>query len=327
MQEGKKPVLSFSLDLDNTWSYLKIHGDDDWERAPSHFPIFVPIYIDFMKKHQIQTTIFIVGRDAANKENEVWFRKLVASGHDVGNHSFHHEPWMQTYDEQRIIDELKQAHQSIKEATGLEPLGFRGPGFCQSTQLLEAISKIGYRYDTSLLATIIGPIARFYYLLGTKKFSEEEKAKREVLFGSFANAFRPNSPFYWKTTQGKLLEIPVTTMPLFRTPIHLSYLIWLAQFSDSIAWIYSKMWISLTKQLNVSPSILLHPPDFMGKEDLPALSFFPGMRFTREAKLQFIDSVFKELKNHFDLISLNEYVKMVESHPDKLKEINLQGSL
>lgn len=320
MLQNDKPLLSLSLDLDNTWSYLKIHGEKNWDQSASHFPIFIPIVLEFMKSYGLKTTFFIVGKDAESEENRRWFEKLAAAGHDVGNHSFHHEPWMQKASESDIYEELQKAHQAITSATGKAPIGFRGPGFCHSPSLLNALIKMGYRFDASILATVIGPIARMYYMMSAKKFEKVEQEKREVLFGSFSNALLPNIPFIWKTPQGKLLEVPVTTMPIFRTPIHLSYLIWLSQFSKPLAWSYLKMCIMLCKQLKVSPSLLLHPPDFLGAEDVPELSFFPGMKLSRNNKLEFIGEVFEELKKHFYFVTLNEHVTYLESETGKLKE-------
>jgi hypothetical protein len=318
----KKPMLplSLSLDLDNTWSYLKIHGDPSWSSFPSHFPLFFPIVLDFLKSHNLNVTFFIVGQDAEIQGNQTWFQRLERAGHDVGNHSFHHEPWMQKQTENEIVDELKKAHEAIANATGMEPIGFRGPGFCHSPQLLNALTTLGYRYDASLLATVIGPLARLYYMATTKTFKKEEKEKRDVLFGSFSNSLLPNTPFLWKTAQGNLLEVPVTTMPLFRTPIHLSYLIWLSRFSRKLAWAYLKCSIALCKWFQVSPSLLLHPPDFMGAEDLPALSFFPGMDLPRSTKLSFVRDVIQELKQHFTLISLNQHAAFLEDQRDLLKK-------
>ncbi len=323
MQKSKKLPLSISLDLDNTWSYLKIHGDQNWEESESHFPLFFPIFLDFLKNHNLKNTFFIVGKDAEKEENFEWFQKLSKAGHDVGNHSFNHEPWMQKESESKIYEELQKAHDAIQKATGKEPIGFRGPGFCHSSSLINTLVKMEYRFDASILATVIGPIARLYYLLNAKKFDKEDKEKRDVLFGSLSNALMPNIPFIWKTSSGKILEVPVTTMPLFRTPIHLSYLIWLSQFSKKLAWTYLLMCIKLCKLLKISPSILLHPPDFMGAEDLPALSFFPGMNLSRNYKLEFVNEVFDELKKHFEIISLNDHVESIGNQEEKLKERDL----
>ena len=37
-----KPIASFSLDLDNKWSYMKTHGDAGWESFPSYLDCIVP---------------------------------------------------------------------------------------------------------------------------------------------------------------------------------------------------------------------------------------------------------------------------------------------
>ena len=37
-----KNIASISLDLDNQWSYMKIHGDSGWEKFPSYLDRFIP---------------------------------------------------------------------------------------------------------------------------------------------------------------------------------------------------------------------------------------------------------------------------------------------
>lgn len=310
---SKKPYLSLSLDLDNTWSYLKIHGDKSWETAPSHFAKFIPTVLPFLKNHQLNVTFFIVGKDAANPSEKEYLKEIVQAGHSVGNHSFQHEPWMQKRSVDEIVSELQQAHDAIFQATGLAPQGFRGPGFCLSKNLLEALIQINYKFDASVLATSLGPLARAYYRLNTTKLDKEEEEKRDVLFGSFSNSFLPNKPFIWDSTKGTLLEVPVTTLPFVRTPIHLSYILWLLQFSKTLSWGYLKSWIHACKLGNVAPSLLLHPPDFFGKEQVPEISFFPGMGLSQETKLEYLSEVFDELKKHFETISLNDFVHTLDT--------------
>lgn len=318
MAKNKIPA-SLSLDLDNTWSYLKIHGDKEWEEYPSHFSTFIPIILDFLKEHRQRITFFVVGKDAQKIDNRKWLKKLTANGHELGNHSFHHEPWMQDEEGEQVIDEINQAHQAIVEATGVTPLGFRGPGFCHSTSTLNALKKLGYEFDSSVLATSIGPLARLYYFWKMENVAKEEGNKRKNLFGNFSYAFLPNSAFYWKTKYGDLLEIPVTTVPLLRVPFHLSYLLWLSQFSENLSWAYLKFSIKMCKVFNISPSILLHPPDFLGKEDLPSLSFFPGMNLSRKHKLMFASRVIKELQKNFPLTPMSTQVVALRNQNQSLK--------
>src|SRR5207247_3722532 len=88
-----RPIASLSLDLDNKWSYLKTHGDPEWERLPSYLDVVVPRVLDILKARNLTITVFIVGQDAALDKNRELLRAIAAAGHEIGNHSFHHAPW------------------------------------------------------------------------------------------------------------------------------------------------------------------------------------------------------------------------------------------
>jgi len=51
-----KPLLSLSLDMDNQWSYMKIHGEEGWEDYPSYLDIFVPHVLEILDELDLKTT-------------------------------------------------------------------------------------------------------------------------------------------------------------------------------------------------------------------------------------------------------------------------------
>ena len=104
-----KPLASLSLDLDNKWSYLKTHGDPGWQALPTYLPLLVPRVLAFLKDRGLTITFMVVGQDAARPENGDALRALAEAGHEVGNHSFHHEPWLHLYSEAQIEEELTRA--------------------------------------------------------------------------------------------------------------------------------------------------------------------------------------------------------------------------
>ena len=122
-----KLKCSLSLDLDNLWSYLKTHGDAGWDAYPSYLNVVVPRVLDFLDARGVRITWFIVGRDAADPAHRAALREIPARGHEVGNHSFNHEPWLHLYSEVAIRDELARTEDAIHAATGERPTGFRGP--------------------------------------------------------------------------------------------------------------------------------------------------------------------------------------------------------
>ncbi|QEL15294.1 polysaccharide deacetylase family protein [Limnoglobus roseus] len=308
---GGKPRASLSLDLDNKWSYLKTHGDAGWDKLPTYLPTVVPRVLKLLADHKLTITWFIVGQDAALDHHADTLRSITAAGHEVGNHSFHHEPWLHLYSREQIHDELSRTEDAIEKATGVRPTGFRGPGYSASEAVLEVLLERGYRFDASTFPTYLGPLARAYYFM-TAKLSPEEKKKRAKLFGTIADGHRPLKPYRWETARGRLLEIPVTTLPLAKVPIHLSYLLYLGRFSRFAARNYFRTAMAFCRWAHVEPSILLHPLDFLGADDDGDLSFFPAMDRPANWKLELAAEVFDGLARHFQVLPMGRYAATLE---------------
>ena len=301
-----KPIASLSFDLDDKWTYMKTHGDAGWETFPSYFDIVVPRVLQFLKERNLTITFFIVGQDAALEKNHDLLQSIANAGHEIGNHSFKHEPWLHLYNEKEIEKEITAAEESIEKATGKKPVGFRGPGFSLSNTTLEQLVKRGYEYDASTYPNIIMPVARSFFLMNSK-FTLEQKQQRKALGGTLRDGFRSLKPYTWQTENGKLIEIPVTTMPIFKLPIHVSYLICLAVLSPSLARLYFKWSLYLCQFTSTQPSLLLHPTDFLGCEDSSDLSFFPGMKLPIEKKIAMVTEITNMLCAYFTIGTLRQF--------------------
>ncbi len=311
MSQQQKPIASLSLDLDNKWSYMKTHGDAGWEQFPSYLNIVVPRVLDFLAARELAVTFFIVGQDAALDENREAIASLAAANdgrHEIGNHSFRHEPWFHLYTENEIETELARAEEHIERVTGRRPRGFRGPGFSFSSDTLRVLERRGYEYDASTFPTFFGPLARAYYFM-TTRLSREEMRERNNLFGTLRDGFRPLKPYRWQVGAGELVEMPVTTMPLLKTPIHVSYLLYLSSFSPALAVSYFKMALALCRLTRTAPSLLLHPLDFLGCDDIQELSFFPGMNMPGARKLHVVSEALRVYAEHFTVMTVGQHVR------------------
>ena len=259
-----KPIASLSLDLDNKWSYLKAHGDERWDTYPSYLPMVVPRILDFLEQRQLKMTVFVIGQDATIEANHEPLRMLAEAGHEIANHSFNHEPWLHLYPPAQLTDEFQQAETAIKAATGQQPVGFRGPGFSLSDEVLRTLIRRGYIYDGTTFPTFLGPVARAYYFFTSKKLSKEQREERRELFGRMSDGFRSNHPYKWNWRGKELLEIPVSTMPITKLPIHGSYLIFLSRYSKSLARFYFWITMVMCRMFRIEPSFLLHPAGLHG---------------------------------------------------------------
>jgi peptidoglycan/xylan/chitin deacetylase (PgdA/CDA1 family) len=318
---NNKPLASLSLDLDNLWSYMKTHGDMGWESFPSYLDIVVPRVLDFLEKRGLQITFFIVGQDASLQKNHDAIRSIADAGHEIGNHSFNHEPWLHLYTEEQIEAELSMTEEHLERVTGKKTIGFRGPGYSLSLSVLRVLIRRGYRYDASTLPTFLGPLARAYYFM-TTKLSPEEKKNRKLLFGELRDGLRPLRPYRWQVdgrNEG-LIEIPVTTMPLFRIPFHVSYILYIYRFSPVLARTYFRLAMILCRLTQTHPSLLLHPLDFLGGDDIKELSFFPAMNLHNEEKIKLVSDILSIYSDYFTIVPMGRHARAI-AQESRIQEV------
>lgn len=301
-----RPIASLSLDLDNHWSYLKTRGDERWEAMPSYLDLVVPRFLEIHQRLGLPLTVFVVGADAEREENRAALQAIARAGCEIANHSFRHEPWLHLYSPVEVDEEIINAEKAITEATGKRPVGFRGPGFSMSDDVLRTLAERGYAYDASTFPTIISPLARLYYFVRTR-LSRQEQKTRGRLFGRLSDGFRPLRPYAWTIGDQRLTELPVTTMPLLRLPIHLTYLQYLASYSPRLARAYFLTALAACRLAGIEPSFLLHPLDFIGKDEAFGLEFFPAMNQPAEAKLAFAEWALAALAQRFEVVTMAEH--------------------
>ncbi len=315
-----KTTASLSLDLDNQWSYMKTHGDAGWQEFPSYLDVVIPRFLELIDSLAVKMTVFVVGQDAVLEKNHEALQRIPAAGHEVGNHSFHHEPWLHLYTEEQLVDEVCRAEAAIEAATGVHATGWRGPGFSYSPTVLKVLAQRGYRFDASTFPTYLGPLARAYYFM-TSGLGKKERDDRNQLFGRFREGCKPLKPYYWETGAGRLLEIPVTTMPGTKAPFHLSYLLYLATFSAPLARAYFQTALGMCKVAGVEPSLLLHPLDFLGADDVPELGFFPAMNRGGAWKMRIAEQMLGLFCDKFDVVAMGEHARRIERATDQKRSL------
>ena len=314
-----KPIASVSLDLDNQWSYMKTHGDAGWETFPSYLDLVAPRILEFLDDRGLNITFFVVGQDAALEKNRDAISSIAAAGHEIANHSFNHEPWLHLYTRDELVTEFERTEDALERLTGTRPRGFRGPGFSLSPAVLDVLGDRGYEYDCSTLPTYIAPLARAFYMLRAPDVSPEEREKLKKLFGKFSDGFRSLRPHYVDAGGKQIVEIPVTTFPVVKTPIHASYLMYLMTFSPALARLYWRMSVTACKLTGVQPSLLLHPLVFLSGDDVSEMKFFPAMNVPATRKSEFLDFALGLMADDFEIVTMRR-------HADSFRAASFQGN-
>ncbi len=290
---------------------MRTRGDSSWETYPSYLKTAAPRFIEVAAEHDLRATVFIVGLDADAAYHSEQFRAIADAGHEVANHSYHHRPWLHRLGESDLDEDIGKAESAIQRATGCRPIGFRGPGYSLSRDAIRVLLRRGYRYDASTLPTFIGPLARAVFL-AKARLSVAERDERRRPFGNLSDGFQPLNPYFLQDEDLRLLELPVTTIPVVRTPFHFSYLMSLAEYSPGLSKLYFDFALRMCALRRVEPSLLLHPLDFLDKTDSPALEFFPAMRIPWRKKVALLQDYLNRLDTAYNIVSLREHAASLE---------------
>jgi hypothetical protein len=298
-------LASLSIDLDDHWTYLKSRGSA-WQSMPSFLDRAVPRALEFLSRHELRATFFVVGRDAAQPHHRTVLRRIVDAAHEIGNHSYHHDLRFDLGDAAAVEDDLQCAEAAIEALGAPRPIGFRAPGHCVSPTVLDVLARRGYVYDASPWPTYVLPLVRRLYLRGAALTPAERVRRRQQGRGDRALRWsnRPHA-----VGSPPLVIIPVTTVPFVRLPFHVTYLNALHARSEPLARRYFEWALALCRHTNTPPSVLLHLTDFLGSDDPIDLSFLPGMRQPHQRKLALLDHVVRTLQRQFRVGPLIDHAR------------------
>jgi hypothetical protein len=88
--------------------------------------------------------------------------------------------------------------------------------------------------------------------------------------------------------------------------------LYLATFSSSSALSYFHVALKLCRLTGVQPSLLLHPLDFLGCDDISDLDFFPAMHLPSQQKLSLMSKILDSYSSQFRVVTMKEHADCVE---------------
>ena len=104
-------------------------GDAEGQRIAITFddgpdPATTPALLDLLAAYRVPAAFFVTGRRATDYPHLV--RAIIDGGHEVGNHSFHHNRYRMFWMPNLLADEIAATQRALAPA-GIEPLAFRPP--------------------------------------------------------------------------------------------------------------------------------------------------------------------------------------------------------
>jgi peptidoglycan-N-acetylglucosamine deacetylase len=131
----------------NTYSSVHVNGPYlaiTFDDGPQ--PTNTPRLLDMLKERNIKATFFVVGQLAKEYPNII--RRILAEGHEIGNHTFTH-PTITGLSEERLKREIGGTHQALVDIAGYHTRLFRPPGGATNAKLKQRLYD-EYGYSTIL---------------------------------------------------------------------------------------------------------------------------------------------------------------------------------
>nr|WP_135305895.1 polysaccharide deacetylase family protein [Halomicroarcula amylolytica] len=144
--ETSSNALGFDLEHWYTATLLSESVSDPTDHVESS----VDIVLGLLSRHDVRATFFVVGEVAATYPDLV--ARIADAGHELASHGQTHTPLFDL-DRAQFADELRQSRIAIREASGVEPAGFRAPNFSvteETAWALDVLQESNYEYDSSV---------------------------------------------------------------------------------------------------------------------------------------------------------------------------------
>lgn len=284
-----------TIDVDTLKDYANAYGFDYNTLQDPVYKLALPRLVKIFDKYNIKATFFIVGRDLENKNHLIVLKSLIASGHEIANHTQNHYHEFNKLPVVLQRKEIINCHTNVKRLLKIDMKGFRAPGYNLSKSTYRTLSSLNYTYDSSVFPTILLPLLKLAMILTAKG------RQKSTGGGNFKNIFQKDSPFFIKSH--KLLEIPITVTPILRLPFMGTFNI----IAPKLLYDFNYLTIKLSgKIINYE----IHPIELLNfkKDNLPdEFKVHPGINKPLKAKLIFYENFLKNLSRHYQIITMSEF--------------------
>lgn len=168
-------VSAFEKHVDKAqWQTLECRVEDNTFRI-----------LDLFAEHQVKATFFMLGWVA--QRYPLMVKRIVSGGHEIASHGWEHVR-VNTQTPVEFRDDIERTRKLLQDLSGEPVLGYRAASYsigATEAWAWEQLAEAGYRYSSSIV-----PIHHDLYGI-------------------------PDAPrFAFSAAQGRLLEIPITTVPV-----------------------------------------------------------------------------------------------------------------
>jgi len=288
---------TIQVDLDGLWVVKRLLGLDGAIEPDPVFEIGLDRLLALFGEFGIKATFFVVAEDLKSEAKTRKLKEIADSGHEIASHGMTHR-YLNSIPESDRFDEIVSSKKAIEGVFGTKVSGFRAPGFAINKDASAMLLEAGYLYDSSVLGTYLAYLVELFSGLSYPKWA---------MMTAPASPYISSPDDIFKRGKGGIAEIPVTTLPLLRLPIHFSY----AALGGRL---YCRFMKTVLKNENPRfVNYLFHPLDLLDGRSIKIDAKVYGLAKDSRTKMSMASDILGFFKDRYHIVTS---IKMYEIAKD-----------
>lgn len=302
-----KRIGTIQIDTDGLWVIFQHFGLDYRKPQDTMYESSLPRFLQLFDAFGIKATFFVVGKDLFSAPKVELLKEVLKNGHEIANHSMTHREGFSFLSFNEKKQEIEDAEHIIQDKLGVTPKGFRTPSNDVDSEVLKILEDRGYLYDSSLMPTFYGP------LIKRLKFGSLEIPRRDHYLGRFQYGLSPLTPYHpsseriWRKGTMKIIEVPITTMPVLRFPFHASFTF--AAYHFGFGCSLFNMGYALLSLTPLPLNFVFHTNELSDPIYESAIKRQYGLNLPLAVKEKICNQILASIKKNFVLIPTADYVR------------------
>jgi len=302
---ARKSPAFFHVDTDGFWTMREFYALKPVIDPQEIFEIAIPRFLDLFASCGVKATFFIIAKDLENPSHRRMAERILEDGHQIANHTYSHPFGLALLPKSEIKREIESAHEAIQRILGVEPVGFRAPGYNVDSEVLEILREMGYRYDSSVFPSFINPLYHIAHRIlahGTDLPNSDLGGLNTMRCPT--EPYQPNHLHFWQRDSGRnvdgLWEFPVGVIPYLKLPMHANFLLLMPRLYLQIA---------LSLAASQPHTFLFHTVELLECDEIPPeLKRHPNTGLSLATKRDCCGMYVAEIKKRFDVHTTEEYL-------------------
>lgn len=272
-----------------------------------------PRILSFFEDTGIKATLFVITEHLRFPEVKEFLLHLVSEGHELASHTHTHPYPFHNLDPATMRGELERSKKIIEDTFGVAVSGFRAPGYDITSEMIDCLEELEYRYDSSVFPTIFAPLISL--AVRVKSGGKIVNPLHPMHMLAPLSAYFPSrvSPALRQKASRGIVEIPITALPYVRYPFYPTWL-------NAVKSLGLKWMLSLARHAPLF-NFEMHTIDFIDWSDvdhLHQLARHPGLRFPIDVKLAQYRRIVEELGRTFHWETLGQMATRPEGRTSKM---------